>query len=209
MPDKLHELQELFLVEASKYQVFPLDNSILERLDTPRPSATAGRTLFTYSGALSGLDPSNAANIIGKSFTITAEVEIPEGGGDGMIVTEGGGFGGFGLYLLKGKPVFLYNLLALERFRWEGPEALAPGKHTIIFNFKYGGPGPGKGGAGMLTVDGKEVANQTIPHTIPFLMTLGETFDIGSDTRTSVDDNDYQVPFVFTGKVDKVSVQLN
>ena len=208
MPDKLHELQELFLVEASKYQVFPLDNSILERLDTPRPSATAGRTLFTYSGALSGLDPSNAANIIGKSFTITAEVEIPEGGGDGMIVTEGGGFGGFGLYLLKGKPVFLYNLLALERFRWEGPEALAPGKHTIIFNFKYGGPGPGKGGAGILTVDGKEVANQTIPHTIPFLMTLGETFDIGSDTRTSVDDGDYQVPFAFTGTIDKVTVAL-
>jgi arylsulfatase A-like enzyme len=207
-PDKLRELQELFLVQAARYQVFPLDNSILERLDTPRPSATAGRTLFTYSGALSGLDPSNAANILGKSFTITAEVELPEGGGDGMIVTEGGGFGGFGLYLLKGKPVFLYNLLALERFRWEGPEALVPGKHTIIFNFKYGGPGPGKGGAGMLTVDGKEVANQTIPHTIPFLMTLGETFDIGSDTRTSVDDGDYQVPFAFTGTIDKVTVAL-
>jgi len=207
-PDKLRELQELFLVQAARYQVFPLDNSILERLDTPRPSATAGRTLFTYSGALSGLDPSNAANILGKSFTITAEVELPKGGGDGMIVTEGGGFGGFGLYLLKGKPVFLYNLLALERFRWEGPEALVPGKHTIIFDFKYGGPGPGKGGAGMLTVDGKEVANQTIPHTIPFLMTLGETFDIGSDTRTSVDDGDYQVPFAFTGTIDKVTVAL-
>jgi arylsulfatase A-like enzyme len=209
MPDKLREMQELFLVEASKYQVFPLDNSILERLDTPRPSATAGRTLFTYSGALSGVDPSNAANVLNKSYTITAEVEVPEGGGDGMIVTEGGGFGGYGLYLLKGKPVFLYNLLALERFRWQGDDVLAPGKHTIVFNFKSDEPGFGKGGTGVLKVDGKEVANQKIPHTIPFLMTLGETFDIGSDTRTSVDDGDYQVPFAFTGKVENVSVQLN
>jgi hypothetical protein len=86
---------------------------------------------------------------------------------------------------------------------------LAPGKHTIVFDFKSDEPGFGKGGTGVLKVDGKEVANQKIPHTIPFLMTLGETFDIGSDTRTSVDDNDYQVPFAFTGKVDKVSVQLN
>jgi hypothetical protein len=105
--------------------------------------------------------------------------------------------------------VFLYNLLALERFRWQGDEVLAPGKHTIVFDFKSDEPGFGKGGTGVLKVDGKEVANQKIPHTIPFLMTLGETFDIGSDTRTSVDDGDYQVPFAFTGKVENVSVQLN
>ena len=209
MPDKLREMQELFLVEASKYDVFPLDNSVIQRALEARPSATAGRTLFTYSGEISGLDPSNAANILDKSYSITAEVEIPEGGGDGMIVTEGGGFGGYGLYLLKGKPVFLYNLLALERFRWQGEEILAPGKHTIVFDFKSDEPGFGKGGTGVLKVDGKEVANQKIPHTIPFLMTLGETFDVGSDSRSSVDDNDYQVPFAFTGKVDKVSVQLN
>jgi hypothetical protein len=114
-----------------------------------------------------------------------------------------------GIYLLKGQPVFLYNLLNLERFRWQGEDALAPGKHTIVFDFKSDGPGFGKGGTGVLRVDGKEVANQKIPHTIPFLMTLGETFDIGSDTRTSVDDGDYQVPFAFTGKVENVSVQLN
>src|SRR5262249_10137233 len=143
------------------------------------------------------------------SYTITAEIEVPEGGGDGMIVTEGGGFGGDGLYLLKGKPVFLYNLLAPERFRWQGNDVLTPGKHTIAFDFKSEEPGFGKGGTGVLRVNGNEVANQKIPHTIPFLMTLGETFDVGSDTRTSVDESDYQVPFVFTGKVDKVSVQLN
>jgi len=105
--------------------------------------------------------------------------------------------------------VFLYNRLALDRFRWQGNDVLKPGKHTIVFDFKSEEPGFGKGGTGALKVDGNEVANQKIPRTIPFLMTLGETFDIGSDTRRSVDENDYQVPFAFNGKVDKVSVQLN
>jgi hypothetical protein len=154
-------------------------------------------------------NPSNAPNILGKSYTITAEVEIPEDGGDGMIVTEGGHFGGYGLYLLKGKPVFLYTLLDLERFRWQGQDVLAPGKHTIVFDFKSDGPGFGQGGTGVLKVDDKEVANEKAPHTIPFLTTIDETLDVGIDTRTPVDDNDYQVPFAFTGKVDKVSVQLN
>ena len=112
-----------------------------------------------------------------------------------MINTLGGRFGGYGLYLLKGKPVFTYNLLDLERFRWEGPQALTPGKHTIVFDFKYDGPGFGKGGTGVLSVDGKEVANKTIPHTIPFVVTVDESFDVGVDTRTGVDDNDYQPPF--------------
>ena len=125
-----------------------------------------------------------------------------------MINTLGGRFGGYGLYLLKGKPVFTYNLLALERFRWEGPQALAPGKHTILFDFKYDGPGMAKGGTGVLSVDGKEVARKTIPHTIPALMTIDESFDVGVDTRTGVDDNDYQSPFRFTGKIDKVTIKL-
>ena len=208
MPDKLRELQQLFLVEAEKYNVFPLDNSILGRLLTPRPSAVAGRNTFTYSGELAGLDPASGPSILNKSYTITAEVEIPQGGGEGMIVTEGGRFAGYGLYLLKGKPVFIYNLLDLERFRWEGEEALAPGKHTIVFDFTYEGPGFGKGGAGILKVDDKVVASSKIPHTIPFLMVIDETFDVGLDTRTPVDDNDYQVPFRFTGKVAKLTFEL-
>jgi hypothetical protein len=208
MPDKLRELQELFLVEAEKYNVFPMDNTVAQRALTPRPSAIAGRDVFTYSGELPGLDPASAPSILNKSYTITAEVETPDGGGDGMIVTEGGRFGGYGLYLLKGKPVFLYNLLDLERFRWEGEEALAPGKHTIVFDFTYEGPGFGKGGAGIVKVDEKVVASSKIPHTIPFLMTIDETFDVGVDTRTSVDDNDYQVPFHFTGKVAKLTFEV-
>ena len=207
-PDKLRELKELFLVEAQKYQVFPLDNSLLARLVAPRPSATVGRTEFTYSGELSGIPEGNAPNIIAKSYSITAEVEIPQGGAEGMLNTIGGRFGGYGLYLLKGKPVFTYNFLAVERFRWESPDALTPGKHTILFDFKYDGPGLAKGGTGVLSVDGKEVVRKTIPHTIPALMTIDESFDVGVDTRTGVDDNDYQPPFRFTGKLIKLTVNL-
>ena len=166
-PDKLKELQGLFMDEARKYQVLPLDNSILERVLAPRPSATAGRTEFTYSGEVSGLPDGNAPNCLSKSYSITADVEIPPKGAEGMLNTLGGRFGGYGLYLLKGKPVFTYNLLALEQFRWEGPQALTPGKHTIVFDFKYDGPGMAKGGTGVLSVDGKEVASKTIPHTVP------------------------------------------
>jgi arylsulfatase A-like enzyme len=220
MPDKLRELQELFIVEATKYNVFPLDNSVLSRIIAPRPSATAGRNTFSYSGELSGLPESDAPSILNRSYTITAEVDIPgssastvgragsQDGSEGMIVTEGGRFGGYGLYLLRGKPVFVYNFLDLERFRWEGQDALAPGKHTIVFDFKYDGPGFGKGGTGILKVDGKDVATKKIPHTTPFLITIDETFDVGVDTRTPVDDKDYQVPFRFTGKIDKLTFKL-
>ena len=125
-----------------------------------------------------------------------------------MLNTLGGRFGGYGLYLVKGKPVFTYVQLTTERFRWEGPTALTPGKHTIVFDFKYDGPGFGKGGTGVLSVDGKEVASKTMPWTIPFLVTFDESFDVGVDTRTGVDDNDYQVPFRFTGKLDKLTIKL-
>ncbi|WP_375143960.1 arylsulfatase [Bradyrhizobium sp. Ash2021] len=219
MPDKLRELQELFMVEATKYNVFPLDNSVLQRVITPRPSATAGRNTFTYSGELSGIPESDAPSILNRSYTITAEVNIPGTGAtvgragsqdsnEGMIVTQGGRFGGYGLYLLKGKPVFVYNFVGLEHFRWDGQDALTPGKHTIVFDFKYDGPGFGKGGTGVLKVDGKEVATSKIPHTTPFIFAIEETFDVGVDTRTGVEDKDYQVPFRFTGKLDKLTLKL-
>jgi arylsulfatase A-like enzyme len=207
-PDKLRELQGLFMDEARKYQVLPLDNSILQRILAPRPSAVAGRTEFTYSGEVSGVPDGNAPNLLTRSFSITAEVEIPTNGAEGMLNTLGGRFGGYGLYLLKGKPVFTYNLLALEKFRWEGPQALTPGKHIILFDFKYDGPGMGKGGTGVLSVDGKKVASKTIPHTVPALMTIDESFDVGVDTRTGVDDKDYKPPFRFTGKLDKLTIKL-
>jgi arylsulfatase A-like enzyme len=214
-PDKLKELQALFLTEAAKYNVLPLDNTAFSRLLTPRPSAVAGKTVFTYTGENAGIPLGNAPDILDKDYTITAEVTIPDGGAEGMIVTLGGRFGGYGLYLLKGKPVFVYNLLDLKRYRWEGGvaaddlfgKALKPGKHTLVFDFKYDGPGPGKGGTGVFTVDGKELARKTIPHTIPLMMTIDETFDIGIDTRTPVDDS-YELPFRFTGTINKLTFKL-
>jgi arylsulfatase A-like enzyme len=214
-PEKLKELQALFLTEAAKYNVFPIDNSILPRLITPRPSATAGRTVFTYVGENAGIPVGNAPSILNKDYTITAEVTIPKSGAEGMIATMGGRFGGYGLYLLKGKPVFVYNLLDLKRYRWEGGvgaadwlgDSLKPGKHTIVFEFKLDGPGLGKGGTGVLSVDGKELSRQKIDHSIPFLMAIDETFDIGSDTRTGVDDS-YKLPFRFNGTINKVTFNL-
>jgi arylsulfatase A-like enzyme len=215
MPDKLKEMQALFLTEAAKYQVLPLDNSGFSRLLTPRPSAVAGKTVFTYSGENANIPVGNAPDILDKDYTITADVTIPKGGAEGMIVTLGGRFGGYGLYLLKGKPVFDYNLLDLKHYRWEGgpvgggllADSLKPGKHTMVFDFKYDGPGPGKGGTGVFSIDGKELSRKTIPHTIPLLMSIDETFDIGMDTRTPVND-DYRVPFQFTGTIDKLTFKL-
>jgi arylsulfatase len=214
-PGKLKELQALFLTEAAKYNVLPIDNSILPRIITPRPSATAGRTLFTYQGENAGIPVGNAPSLLNKDYTITAEVTIPKGGAEGMIVTMGGVFGGYGLYLLEGKPVFVYNLLNLKRTRWEGGvggadlmgKELAPGQHTIVFDFTYDGPGPGKGGTGVLSVDGKELSRKTMEHSIPFLMAIDETFDIGCDTRTPVDDS-YELPFHFTGTINKLTFKL-
>ena len=215
MPDKLKEMQALFLSEAAKYQVLPLDNTAFVRLMTARPSAVAGKTVFTYTDENVGIPVGNAPNILDKDYTITADITVPTGKAEGMIVTLGGRFGGYGLYLLRGKPVFDYNLLDLKHYRWEGGvggqdwlgDGIKPGRHTIVFDFKYAGPGAGKGGTGILTVDGKELARKTIPHTIPLLMAIDETFDIGSDTRSSVND-DYKLPFHFTGTIDKLTFKL-
>ena len=186
MPDKLKEMQDLFYAEAAKYNVLPLDNSSLARWNAPaaQPDRRAAKSSPTRaSSAASRPAPRRASST--ASYTITAEVEIPEGGAEGMIVTEGGRFGGYGLFLSKGefgvgrgKPVFLYNLLDLKRTAWEGPE-LEPGKHTIVFDFKPDGPGLGKGGTGVLSVDGKEVARNTIDHTTPVTFPEDESFDVG------------------------------
>jgi arylsulfatase len=275
MPEKLKQMQTLFYSEAKKYNVLPLDNTTLPRWNTPRPSLTAGRTVFTYSGVLTGTPASAAPSILNKSYTITAEVEIPKGGAEGMIVTDGGRFGGYGLFLSrsynywlenrwfrttgllmllagllltwvgkrrtwshgklwigygmlmlgslwvvavfatwtmdlgKGKPVFLYNLLNLKRTTWAGPE-LGAGKHTIVFDFKSDGPGLGKGGTGVLYVDGKEVDRNSIEHGTPITFPEDETFDIGQDTRTGVAmlKYRYDVPFKFTGKINKLTFKL-
>jgi arylsulfatase A-like enzyme len=207
MPDKLKKMQALFTQEATKYNVFPLDNRSFARAVEPRPSATAGKTLFTYTGVNPGIATSTSPSVLGRSYTITADVEVPEGGGDGMIVTTGGRWGGFGLYVLKGKPVFDYNMLILAQYRWEGPQMTA-GRHTIVFDYTYDGPGVAKGGTGVLKVDGKVVDTHKQPNSIAFLQVADETFDVGIDTRTGVNDADYQVPFPFNGKIDKLTFKL-
>jgi len=218
-PDKLKELEKLFWEEAAKYQVLPLDSSSFTRAVMPRPSLAAGRTRFTWSGPVTGTPNGDAPSILNSSFTYKGDVDIPPGGGEGMIVTQGGRFGGYGFYLLKGKPVFLYNLVDLKRTRWEGPDVLTAGKHTLEFDFTYEGPGIatlrynnvsgiGRAGVGVLKVDGKEVARQRVEHTIPVVLQWDENFDIGADTGTPVS-NDYQVPFKFTGKLTKLTLDVN
>jgi arylsulfatase A-like enzyme len=216
-PEKLKELQELLWIEIAKYQVLPLDASVASRLIAPRPNLTAGKTEFVYTYSLTGIPLGDAPSLLNTSYTITVEIEIPKEGAEGMLATQGGRFAGWGFYLLKSKPVFLWNLVNLERLRWEGTEALSPGKHILEFNFKYDGAGAGtlafnnfsgigQGGVGELKVDGKVIASQEMKRTLPLILQWDETFDIGSDTGTPVDDRDYQIPFNFTGKLIKLTI---
>ncbi len=175
-PDKVKEMKGLFLQEAKKYQVLPLDASCATRVVASRPNITAGRKEFVYTHPMTGLPQGDSPLLLDCSYNITADIEVPEGGAEGMLLTSGGRFGGYGFYLLKGKPMFLWNLVDYKRIRWEGPDALAPGKHTLEFDFKYEGlglgtlafnqmTGIGKGGTGVLKVDGREVALWTIRTT--------------------------------------------
>ncbi len=125
-PAKVEEMKALFTQEARKYQVLPLDASVATRLVVPRPNITAGRSEFVYTQPLTGIPQGDSPLLLNCSYTITADIEVPEGGAEGMILTSGGRFAGYGFYLLKGKPVFLWNLADLKRVRWEGPEALRP-----------------------------------------------------------------------------------
>ncbi len=219
-PDKVKELKQVFIDEAKKYQVFPLDASVAARIVAPRPNITAGRSEFVYRHPMIGLPQGDSPLLLNTSYTITADIEVPQGGAEGMILTSGGRFAGYGLYLLKGRPVFLWNLLDLKRVKWEGSEPLAPGKHRIEFAFKYDGSGPGtlafnnfsgvgRGGTGTLKVDGKEVQAISLPQTLPMILQWDESFDIGSDTLTGVNDEDYQPPFTFTGRLVELKISLD
>ncbi len=219
-PAKLKELEKIFWEEAKKYQVLPLDATVTARMITPRPSITAGRNVFTWTQPLTGTPNGDAPSILNTSYNFKAEVEIPDSGAEGMLITQGGRFGGYGFYVLKNKPVFTWNLVGLKRVRWEGAEALTAGKHTLEFDFKYDGlgmgtlafnnmSGIGQGGSGVLKVDGKVVAEQKMEHSLPITLQWDEALDIGSDTLTGVDDKDYQSPFAFTGKLDKVTLTID
>ncbi|MFN9209448.1 MAG: arylsulfatase, partial [Betaproteobacteria bacterium] len=219
-PQKVAELREKFVAEAKKHQVFPLDASVAARIVAPRPNITAGRTEFVYTRPMVGLPQGDSPFILNASYTFTAEIEVPPGGAEGMIVTSGGRFAGYGFYLLKGKPVWLWNLVDLERIKWEGPEALTPGKHVVEFDFKYDGMGAGtlafnnfsgigRPGVGTLKVDGKVVATKKMERTLPMILQWDESFDVGSDTLTGVNDSDYRPPFALTAKLNKLTIKID
>jgi len=209
-PQRLHMMQELWLIEATRNDVLPLNNSQLPILTAERPGPAAGRTQFVYTAPMTSTQFAVAPSILNRSYRITAEIEVPQGGATGVLVTQGGRFSGYGLYLKDGKPTFTMNLLDVERPKWQAPDALPPGKHTIIFDWKMDSKGEplARGGTGTLTVDGKQIAQKSLPHTQPLIWAWDETFDVGLDTGTPVDDKDYQVPFAFTGKLGKITVDL-
>jgi len=219
-PEKVKELEKLFWEEAERNQVLPLDTTTFTRSLLPRPNLTAGHSVFTYAGEVTGTSNANAPNVLASSYNIKAEVEIPEGGAEGMLVTHGGRFAGYGFYLLKGKPVYTWNLFGMKHDRWEGTDVLSPGKHTLEFDFKYDGLGAetlqygspsglGRSGTGYLKVDGKVVATKKMEKTIPMLMQWSESFDVGADKGSPVDDKDYQTPFRFTGKLNKLTLTID
>ncbi len=219
-PEKLKELEALFWKEAERNQVLPLNATTFTRLVEPRPSLAAGRNVFTYSGELTGTPNGDAPSVLATSYNFKAEIDVPKEGAEGMIVTQGGRFAGYGFYVLKGKPVFTWNLVDLKRRKWTGDEVLSPGKHTLEFDFRYDGLGAatlaygspsglGQGGTGTLKVDGRVVSTQKMEKTIPMTLQWDENFDVGADTGTPVDDRDYKVPFRFNGKLDKLTLTID
>jgi len=211
-PEKLKELQDVFDAEAKKYNVYPLDSSAAERFDPAnRPNMTRGRNVFIFYPGMIRIPEGAAPDVKNKSFSISTDVEIPEGGASGVLATQGGRFGGWGLLVIDGKPLFVYGYSNQPRhkYRVASDEKLSPGKHTILFDFAYDGGGVGRGGTGTLSVDGKKVAEGKIERTIPLRFSSDETFDVGEDTGTPViDDYDDKMPFKFTGKLHKVTIQL-
>ncbi len=211
-PAKLKEMQAAFEREAKKYNVYPLDSSLAERGDVRlRPSLTRGRSTLTYYPGTIRVPEGAAPDTKNKDFTVTAEVEIPAGEAEGVLITQGGRFGGWGLLVLDGKPEFDYAFSnqRQHKYRISSKEKLAPGNHTIKFESKYAGPGMGKSATGTLWVDGKQVAQGKIERTIPLRFSLDETLDVGMDTGTPVvEDYVNKMPFWFTGELKKVVIEL-
>jgi arylsulfatase len=210
-PAKLKELQDLFLKEAVKYQVLPLDDRVLERTNAEqvgRPELMEGRTSITLYAGMKGMTENVFVNLKNKSHTITAEVEIPEKGASGVILAQAGRFGGWSLYLQEGKPVYTYNFLGLERFSVKSTAAIPAGKATIRFEFAYDGGGLGKGGVGTILVNGVKAAEGKINRTQPNIFSADETADVGEDDATPVTEDYKEGDNKFTGKIHSVTVEL-
>ncbi|MFZ0062603.1 MAG: arylsulfatase [Pyrinomonadaceae bacterium] len=202
---KLKELQALFMTEAEKYHVLPVDDRMLERLNAElvgRPSVMEGRNSVTYGPGMKGMGVDIFIDTRGKSYTMTADVDV-QAGANGVIVAQGGRFGGFSFYLKGGKPAFTYNFLGLEKWDIVSSSALSPGKHTIVYEFKSDG-GLGKGGVGTITVDGNKVGEGRIEKTQPGIFSVDDLADVGTDDGTPV--TDYGPSKKFTGTLNKLSL---
>ncbi|NLS02733.1 arylsulfatase [Rhizobium sp. P32RR-XVIII] len=211
-PEKLRELQDLFWAEGARYNVLPLDASFAERVDPAiRPSLTRGRNVFTYYPGMIRIPEGSTPDIKNRSYSVSADVEISQNGSDGVLATQGGDFGGWGLLVIDRKPMFVHALSnqPQHKFKVASTEQLPPGKHVIRFEFTYDGGGIGKGGNGKLLVDGKQVAQAHIDRTICCRFSLDETFDVGADTGSAViPDYENRMPFEFAGKLEKVTIEL-
>jgi arylsulfatase len=209
-PEKLKELQELFLSEAVKYSVLPIDDRTVERVNAAmvgRPDLMAGRKSLTVYQGMIGMSENAFINTKNRSHMISAEVEIPTKGANGVILAQAGRFGGWSLYLKGGKPMYTYNWIGLHRYTIAAKQAVPAGKATIRFEFAYDGGGPGKGGTGTLFVNGRKVAAGQIDQTQCCVFSADEGADVGADEGTPVTEA-YKVPFKFTGKIAKVTIDL-
>ncbi|NYT39884.1 arylsulfatase [Sphingomonas sp. R-74633] len=209
-PDKLRELQDLWWVEAAKYNVLPLDWRATIRMNAEamgRPSMVGHRTRAVYHEGQVGLPDAACLPMLNKSWTITAEIELPDDRAEGMIVTHGGLEGGYGLYLREGKPVFVYNFLSVDRPTFAASKALGAGRHILVVDFAYDGGGMGKGGKFTVSADGEVLAEGRIERSVPIQFSLGEGLDIGMDTGSPIDFT-YKMPFKFTGRIEKVTIEI-
>ncbi len=210
-PAKLKELQDLFIQEAIKNRVLPIDDRVLERVNAAaagRPDLMEGRTSLTLSEGMAGMSENVFINIKNRSLSITADVQVPQGGANGVILAQGGRFGGWSLYFKDGKPTYSYNLLGLREYQVRAPQALAAGKATIRMNFDYDGGGVGKGGTATLLVNGEKVATGRIERTQGMIFSADETADVGLDGATPVSTDYKEGDNAFTGKILKVVVDV-
>jgi hypothetical protein len=210
-PAKLKELQDLFLKEAVKYNVLPIDDRTVERLNPSiagRPDLMGNRTSLTLYAGMKGLSENAFINVKNRSLTITADVEIPAGGANGVILAQGGRFGGWSLYMKGGKPVYAYNFLGLQRFTVAASQAVPAGKATIRLEFAYDGGGLGKGGLATLYVNDKKVAEGRIERTQPLVFSSDDMADVGVDEGTPVTEDYTSLASTFIGKILKVTVDV-
>jgi arylsulfatase len=207
-PEKLHELQRLWLIEAVKYNVLPLDDRRIERFDSGiagRPELVKGNSQVLYGG-MGRLTENSVINLKNKSHSVTAEIVVPDGGANGVIIAQGGEFAGWCLYLHDGKPAFCHNLLTLQRFKVYGDAPVPAGTHQVRMEFAYDGGGLAKGGNITLFVDGKQCGEGRAEATVPMIYSADETCDLGSDTGTPVSDDYTSEGSKFTGKVNWVQL---